>query len=163
MRKERREHTLTSTALVHEAYLKLVDQRAMNWQNRAHFFAVASRLMRRILVDYAREHRSVKRGGRTQRVSLEASPSVFLEARSEELMALDEALSRLEAALPRQSRIVELRYFGGLTVEETAEVLGIAPKTVKRDWSVARVWLYREISRKRKDESEQAGEAGGTL
>jgi RNA polymerase sigma factor (TIGR02999 family) len=163
MRKERREHTLTPTALVHEAYLKLIEQRAMNWQNRAHFFAVASRLMRRILIDYAREHRSGKRGGRIRRVSLDDAPPVFLADRCEELIALDEALSTLETSLPRQSRIVELRYFGGLTVEETAAVLGIAPKTVKRDWSVARVWLHREFLTNSDDGSRKVGEAGRNL
>jgi RNA polymerase sigma factor (TIGR02999 family) len=163
MRREPREHTLQPTALVHEAYLKLVDQRAMNWQNRAHFFAVSARLMRRILVDHARGRRSAKRGGKERPVSLEDAPTLISLDRSDELLALDEVLKKLEETAPRQCRIVELRYFGGLTVEETASVLNVAPKTVKRDWSVARAWLHREISRHGKDESRAVGEAGGAV
>ena len=160
MRRERKEHTLQPTALVHEAYMKLVDKRELNWQNRAHFFAVAAQLMRRILVDYARGRQSAKRGGKECRLSLDDAPALFSNDRSEELLALDEALSRLGESAPRQSRTVELRYFGGLTVEETALALGVAPKTVKRDWSVAKAWLHREISRQRNHEPGTVGETG---
>ena len=144
MRRERSDHTLQTTALVHEAYLRLVEQRETNWQNRAHFFAIAAQLMRRILLDHARACRTDKRGGEHERLPLEET-LVFSPKKSEELIALDEALNRLSELSPRQSQIIELRFFGGLTVEETAEVLGIAPKTVKRDWSVARAWLHREV------------------
>jgi len=148
LRGERPDHTLQPTALVHEAYLQLVDQTEMRWQNRAHFVGVAAQLMRRILVDHARTRHSLKRGGRQARVSLD---DVFVASddRSDELLAIDEALTRLAAEDPQQSRIVELRFFGGLTVEETAEVIGISPATVKRDWNVARAWLYRELDRGR--------------
>ena len=150
MRRERPDHTLQATALVHEAYLRLANQRDVTWQNRAHFFAVAGSLMRRILVDHARVHRRSKRGGTQHKISLE-DVLLFSEAQSEELIELDSALSLLAKELPRQSQIVELRFFGGLSVEEIAEVLKVSPKTVKRDWSVARAWLYREI---RKGEEE---------
>ena len=144
MRRERSDHTLQTTALVHEAYLRLVEQCETNWQNRAHFFAIAAQLMRRILLDHARACRTDKRGGEHERLPLEET-LVFSPKKSAELIALDEALNRLSELSPRQSQIIELRFFGGLTVEETAEVLGIAPKTVKRDWSVARAWLHREV------------------
>lgn len=146
MRRERPDHTLQATALVHEAYLKLIDQHDVNWQGRAHFLGIAAQLMRRILVDHARSHHAVKRGGEQHRIPLD-DVIVFSEGKSAELIALDEALSRLAAIDARQSRIVELRFFAGLSVEETAEVLNISPKTVKRDWSVARAWLHREISK----------------
>lgn len=149
MRQERRDHTLQATALVHEAYLRLVGQRDVNWQSRAHFFGVAAQLMRRILVDYARARQTDKRGAGLQKASLEEA-LLFSDEQSGELLALDEALDRLAERDPRQSRIVELRFFAGLTVEETAEVLAISPKTVKRDWSVARAWLHGEISRERR-------------
>jgi len=145
MRRERPNHTLQTTALVHEAYLRLVEQQEINWQSRAQFMGVAAQTMRRILVDYARAHQTDKRGGREAKVSLEEKLVLFSPERSQELVALDEALTRLAPMAPRQSRIIELRFFGGLTVEETAEVLRIAPKTVKRDWSVARAWLHREL------------------
>jgi RNA polymerase sigma factor (TIGR02999 family) len=144
LRRERPDHTLQPTALVHEAYLRLVDQRGITWQNRAHFFGVAAQLMRRILVDHARRHRAAKRGGAAPKITLERV-AAGSEERAEDVLALDEALSRLARLDPRQERIVELRYFSGLTVEDTAEALGISPATVKREWSMARAWLSREI------------------
>jgi RNA polymerase sigma-70 factor (ECF subfamily) len=144
LRGERPDHTLQATALVHEAYLKLVKQRAMDWQSRTHFLGIAAHLMRRILIDHARGHVRKKRGGVKDVLPLDEAV-VFSPEHSEELVKLDEALERLAKLDARQSRIVELRYFGGLTVEETAELLGISPKTVKRDWSVAKVWLHAEL------------------
>jgi RNA polymerase sigma factor (TIGR02999 family) len=144
MRQERQDHTLQATALVHEAYLRLIKQREGNWQNRAHFFAIAGKLMRRILVDHARAHRRSKRSGSQDKVSLDEAP-LFSPEKSDELIELDEALSRLAEEQPRQSQVVELQYFGGLSVKEIAEVLNTSPRTVKRDWSVARAWLHREI------------------
>jgi len=146
MRRERPDHTLQATALVHEAYLRLMEEQAVDWQGRAHFFAVAAQLMRRILVDHARARQAAKRGGDAPRISLEED-FVYAEEKSGGLVDLDEALARLAELDPRQSRIVELRFFGGLSVEETAEVLGISARTVKRDWNVARAWLYKEISK----------------
>jgi RNA polymerase sigma factor (TIGR02999 family) len=145
---ERRDHTLQTTALVHEAYVKLAGQRAVDWQNRAHFFGIAAQLMRRILVDHARRDRRVKRGAGAAHVSLEDMdpPSAPAPVDAADAYALDRALSRLEAIDPQQGRVVELRYFGGMTIEEAAEVLGVSPATVKRDWSVARAWLYRELA-----------------
>lgn len=145
LRHERVGHTLQTTALIHEAYLRLVDQKNVHWQNRAHFFGIAAQLMRRILVDHARAKTRVKRGGSDIRVSL---TGVVLKAQDQDLdiVALDEALDRLAAIDEQQSKIVELRFFSGLTVEETAEVLSISPATVKRDWSMAKAWLHREIS-----------------
>ena len=142
---ERPDHTLQGTALVHEAYLRLVDQRQVTWQNRAHFIGVAAQIMRRVLVDYARSYQTTKRGGREIRVALEDDVLLFSPEHSEDLVALDEALKRLAEFSHRQSRVVELRFFGGLSVDETAEVLGISPKTVKREWSVAKAWLFRQI------------------
>lgn len=144
MRVERRDHTLQPTALVHEVYLKLVAQRDTNWHNRAHFFAVASQLMRRILVDYARGRLRAKRGGKQARVPMD-KVFVISRGRCAELLALDESLERLGKLDHRQSRIVELRFFGGLSVEEAAKVLGVSSKTVKRDWSMAKAWLYGEL------------------
>jgi RNA polymerase sigma factor (TIGR02999 family) len=152
MRRERSDHTLQATALVHEAYLRLVNQPQRTWQNRAHFIAVAAQVMRRLLVDYARARRTSKRGSEPQRVPLEQEP-LITEEQSEEVVSLDEALERLAQLDERQSRIVELRFFGGLTVDETAEVLCISSKTVKRDWTLARAWLHREVSRTRADQS----------
>ncbi|MGI8742679.1 MAG: sigma-70 family RNA polymerase sigma factor [Bryobacteraceae bacterium] len=144
MRRERKDHTLQPTALVHEAYLKLMQQQAGNWQNRAHFFAIASQVMRRILVDHARSRRAVKRGGLERRVTL--NEGVFAAGNQAiDLIILDEALHRLAEFDERQSRIVELRFFGGLSLEEIAVVLDMSPRTVKRDWSVARAWLYGEL------------------
>ena len=141
--RERPNHSLPPTALVHEAYLKLVDQRRVRWQNRAQFFAIAARLMRRILVDYARARVSAKRGGGLT-LSLHDGDAAF-EAPATNILALDVALQKLAAIDPRQSEMVELRFFGGLTVDEVAAVLGVAPITVKRDWALARTWLYREL------------------
>ena len=152
MRGERPDHTLQATALVHEAYLRLVNQPQRTWQNRAHFIALAAQIMRRILVDYARARLTSKRGSGPQKVPLEQHP-LIREEQSEALVSLDEALERLAQLDERQSRVVELRFFGGLTVEETAEVLSISSKTVKRDWTLARAWLHREVSRTRADQS----------
>jgi len=145
MRKEDRDHTLQTSALVNEAYLRLIDQKHTHWQNRAHFFGIAAQIMRRILLNYARDRDRAKRGGGQVHVSL-SEASVISPQKSEELIALDEALVRLGEFDERKSKVVELRYFGGLTVEETAEVLKISPVTVERDWSMARAWLAREIN-----------------
>lgn len=147
LRGERAGHTLQTTALIHEAYLKLVDQRAVNWQNRAHFFGIAALAMRRILVDYARKKHRAKRGGIGEDLPLEAAALAVSQERSVNLVALDEALERLAEFDERQARIVELRYFSGLTIEETAEVLRLSPATVKNDWNVAKAWLRREVTR----------------
>ena len=147
LRRERPDHTLQATALIHEAYMKLVDQREVNWQNRAHFFGIAAQMMRRILVDYARQRHRAKRGGIAEDLPLEKAALVVSEERSIDLVALDEALTRLAEFDERQARIVELRYFSGLTIEETAEVLRISPATVKSDWNVAKAWLRHEITR----------------
>ena len=144
MRRENPGHTLQATALVNETYLKLVDQKRAQWQNRAHFFAIAAQIMRRILLDYAKKRNRAKRGGQRQQVSISDGLAISTE-KSAELLALDEALVRLSAVDPLMSKITELRYFGGLGVEETAEVLGIAPITVMRRWKLARAWLRREI------------------
>ncbi len=144
MRGERADHTLQTTGLIDEAYLRLVDQQRANWHNRNHFFAVAAQIMRRILVDYARSRGYAKRGGRAVHVSLDDVAVVGPEP-SPDVVALDEALSRLAIEDPRKARVVELRYFGGLTVEEISGLLGIAPITVMRDWSFARAWLRRAI------------------
>ena len=145
MRRERAGQTLQTTALLDEAYLRLVDNAKQRWQDRTHFFAAAAQLMRRIMVDHARERRSLKGGGGTLKVALDEA-ALVTETRSEELLALDEALERLEAQDPRKSQIVELRYFGGLTVEETAEFLKLSQRTVEREWTMAKAWLYRELS-----------------
>jgi RNA polymerase sigma-70 factor (ECF subfamily) len=144
MRRERPDHTLQATALVNEAYLKLVEQRSSNWQSRAHFFGVAAQVMRRILIDHARGHLRQKRGGEYEKVVLNEA-LVFSPEQSAELLAVDEALEKLARLDERQARVVELRFFGGLSVEEAAAVLGISPKTVKRDWSVAKAWLYADL------------------
>lgn len=144
MRHERPDHTLQATALVHEAYLKLVEQQSVNWQSRAHFFGVAAQLMRRILIDHARGHLRQKRGGEYKKVSLNDA-FIFSPEQSVELLAVDESLQRLAKLDERQARVVELRFFGGLSVEEAAAVLGISAKTVKRDWSVAKAWLYADL------------------
>jgi len=147
LRGERAGHTLQTTALIHEAYLKLIDQRTVNWQNRAHFFGIAAQAMRRILVDYARGRHREKRGGIGEDLPIEEAALVVSEERSIDLVALDEALTRLAEFDERQARIVELRYFSGLSVEETAEVLRLSPATVKNDWRTAKAWLYQEITR----------------
>jgi RNA polymerase sigma factor (TIGR02999 family) len=145
MRRQNPGHTLQTTALVNEAYLRLIDSSQVNWQNRAHFFAMAARLMRRILVDFARARGSLKRGGDMQKVSFEDALAVPLEPETN-LVALDEALKKLAELNRRQSQVVELRYFGGLGEEEIAAALEISVRTVRRDWSVARAWLYRELN-----------------
>jgi RNA polymerase sigma factor (TIGR02999 family) len=151
---ERPEHTLAPTALVNELYLRLVDQRRATWDNRAHFFGVSAQLMRRILVDYARAHEAGKRGGSVTRVSLDDladdgpgqhTVEVRGDAAAADVLAVDQALERLTLIDPDQARIVELRFFAGLTVEETAHVLQRSPRTVKREWRLARAWLYREL------------------
>jgi RNA polymerase sigma factor (TIGR02999 family) len=145
-------HTLQTTALLNEAYLRLVDDPTRTWQNRTHFIAVAAQLMRRIMVDHARERRALKRGGGALRVSLD-DVALVTETRSEELLALDEAMEKLAVQDPRKSQIVELRYFGGLSVEETAAFLKLSPRTVKREWRMAKVWLYRALSGEKSDET----------
>ncbi len=145
MAAERRGHTLQTTALINEAYLRLIDQGEMRWQNRAHFFAVAAQAMRHVLVDYARARHAAKRGGGAPKPSLEEAPLVA-QKQAPELVALDDALRDLAAVDPRKSHVVELRYFGGLSVEETAEVLGVSPVTVMREWRTAKAWLLRAIS-----------------
>jgi len=144
MAREQPGHALQTTALVHEAYLRLVDQRQSNWRNRAHFYGAAAQVMRRILVDHARARQAEKRGGDAEHLTLDEALT-FSDSQSEELVRLDEALARLARLDARQSRVIELRFFAGLSVEETAEVIGVSPKTVKRDWSVARAWLHREL------------------
>jgi RNA polymerase sigma-70 factor, ECF subfamily len=149
MRREADEHTLQPTALVHEAYLRLVDQRRAEWHNRAQFFGVAAQIMRRILVDHARAQHATKRGGAMQQITLgdaHQSASAAEDDTALDVLALHEALERLAIIDPDQARVVELRYFGGMTIEETAEALGISPATVKREWAVARAWLRRELS-----------------
>ncbi len=146
--RERAGHTLEPAALIHELYLDLVDQRRAHWENRAHFFGVAARLMRRILVDHARAKHALKRGGGAGIVQIEAADDVAAETPGPgrvDLVGLDQALERLAARSPEQARIVEMRFFGGLTVEETAHVLGRSPRTVKREWRLARAWLFREL------------------
>jgi len=145
MRNEKPGHTLQTTALVNEAYLRLVDQKHVHWKNRAHFFALSAQLMRHILVDHARKRKYAKRGGDAQRVSLDEAMIVSRE-RGADLIALDDALRRLAAIDPRKSKVVELRFFGGLSVEETAEALSVSPLTVKRDWSMAKAWLYNSLN-----------------
>lgn len=147
LRAERSEHTLQCTALVHEAYLRLVDQRNTRWHNRAHFFGVSAQLIRRILVDYARAQNAGKRGGGAAKLSIDESVAAAQE-REVDVVALDDALQALARLDPQQARIVELRYFSGLTIEETAEVMQISTATVKRDWVIAKAWLRREISRR---------------
>ena len=147
LRRERIGHTLQTTALIHETYLKLIDQREVNWQNRAHFFGVASQAMRRILVDYAKARHREKRGGIGENLPLEAVTLAVSGEKGIDLESLDEALTRLAELDERQAKIVELRYFTGLSVEETAEVLHISTATVKNNWKSAKAWLYQEISK----------------
>ncbi|HKH91163.1 MAG TPA: sigma-70 family RNA polymerase sigma factor [Gemmatimonadaceae bacterium] len=147
MRREGGEHTLQATALVHESYLRLVDQRQVEWRNRAHFFAIASTVMRRILVDHARARLTAKRGGGAIQITLAGVEAGHASDSGDvDLLALHEALERLSVLDPDQARLVELRYFGGLTIEETAEALAVSPATVKREWALARAWLRRELS-----------------
>jgi RNA polymerase sigma factor (TIGR02999 family) len=146
MKRERPDHTLQSTALVHEAYMRLVDQRVV-WKGREHFFAIAAQMMRRILVDHAKKNHSAKRGSGVRPLSLD-EPLIVSAKPDKDLVALDEALTRLATHDPQRSKIIELRFFGGLSNEESAVVLGISPATVQRQWAGARAWLYRELSRK---------------
>jgi RNA polymerase sigma-70 factor (ECF subfamily) len=146
LRRERHGHTLQPTALVHEAYLRMIDQTQVRWQNRAHFFGVAAQMMRRILVDHARSQQAEKRGGDVQKLSLDENIDVSGE-RASDLVALDEALQRLAEIDPTKSRVVELRFFGGLSVEETAEVLGVSAPTVKRQWRMAKAWLFGQVQK----------------
>ncbi|HEX8367457.1 MAG TPA: sigma-70 family RNA polymerase sigma factor [Pyrinomonadaceae bacterium] len=146
LRRESQNHTLQTTALVHEAYLKLVDQTRINWQNRAQFFGVTAQAMRRILIDRARERLSEKRGSGAERISLDDGAIDIRDERAGELLMLDEALQKLAALDPERSRVVELRYFGGLSGEETAEVMNVSLSTVMRHWRVAKAWLYKELA-----------------
>ena len=152
MNQERGGHTLQATALVNEAYLKLVGQPSFEWQNRAHFFAVCAQVMRHILIDHARAHARDKRGGGAIQVSLN-EVAVVAEEQAPYILALDEALRRLERLDPQKGKIVELRYFGGLSIEETAEVLNVSPRTVRREWQRSKAWLYRMISEGTEDET----------
>jgi RNA polymerase sigma factor (TIGR02999 family) len=145
MRKERPGHTLQTSALVHEAFVRLVDQKEVHWQNRAHFFGIAAQMMRRILVDHARGRHYDKRGADASHVSLEEGATVSAE-RAAEVVALDDALTSFATVDPRKSRVVELRFFGGLSIEETAAVLAVSPGTVMRDWTLAKAWLRREMN-----------------
>jgi RNA polymerase sigma factor (TIGR02999 family) len=147
MRRERPDHTLQPTALIHEAYLRLTRDKALEPQNRAHFIAIAATVMRRVLVDHARRHNAGVHGGGRNKVGL--TESIAAHERPDELVAVDEALERLEQIAPRQAKVVELRFFAGLSVEETAALLNVAPRSVKRDWALARIWLYQEIRKTR--------------
>ena len=149
MRREAADHALQPTALVHEAYVRLIDQKRVKWRNRAHFFGVAASLMRRILVDSARRRRAEKRGGGWERVTLAGDEPATDSRKEVDVLALHEALERLAEFDPQQERIVELRYFGGLTIEETAEVVGISAATVVREWTIAKAWLRADLSRSR--------------
>lgn len=146
MSREHPGHTLQTTAVVNEAYLRLINRKHVHWQNRAHFFAIAATLMRSILVDHARSHAYAKRGGGVRKVALDEA-MIISEERAAEVVALDEALGQLAEIDPRQSRIVEMRFFAGLTIEETAEVLSLSPATIKREWSTAKAWLYHKLSK----------------
>jgi RNA polymerase sigma factor (TIGR02999 family) len=147
LRKERPDHTLQATALIHEAYLKLIGQKDVEWQNRNHFFAIASTAMRRILVDHARERQREKRGGSEENLQLELALNISASEKNIDLIALDEALNRLAKMNERQARVVELRYFSGLNNDETAEVLGVSNATVRNDWNIAKAWLKIQISK----------------
>ncbi len=146
MQRERRDHTLQATALLNEAYLRLFDQSRVDWKGKAHFVALAAEMMRRILVDHARRHAAAKRGGGRDRVPLDETLAVADARQQVDLIALDDALSELQKLNPRQARVVELRYFGGLSVKETAYALEVSERTVENDWSVARVWLWQNMS-----------------
>jgi RNA polymerase sigma factor (TIGR02999 family) len=145
LRRERREHTLQSTALVHEAWLRLIDQNHVHWQNRAQFFGIAAEMIRRILIDHARNRQAAKRGDGAIKLSLDEALGAP-DRRDFDLVALDDALDDLAKLDPKQGKLVELRFFAGLSIEESAEVLGVSPATVKREWAVAKAWLYRELS-----------------
>ena len=146
LRRERADHTLQPTALVHEAYMKLIDQKRVQWQNRAHFFGIAAQVMRRILMDHARKHQAGKRGGEAEKLQLEEEILVVSHDKSAELIALDDALQALAAIDEQKSKIVELRYFGGLSIEETAEVMGVSVPTINRQWRMAKAWLYSQLA-----------------
>jgi RNA polymerase sigma-70 factor, ECF subfamily len=146
MARENPGHTLQTTALVNEAYMRLVDWKNVHWQNRAHFFGVSAQLMRRLLVDFARARHQIKRAGEAQRVSFEDALAVSVD-RSADIIALDDALKTLATLNPRQAQVVEMRFFGGLSEDEIAEVLKVSTKTVKRDWQMAKAWLYRELAK----------------
>ena len=150
MRRESPGHTLQTSALVNEAFLRLIDQKNVKWQNRAHFFGIAAQMMRRILVDYARGRRYAKRGGGMRDLSLEEA-LIVSDERTEQVVALDETLDRLAKFDPRKSKVVEFRFFGGLSIEETAEVLNVSPGTISRDWTLAKAWLRREMNSARLD------------
>lgn len=152
MSRQRPDHTLQTTALVNEAYLRLIDSSKVQWQNRAHFYAISAQLMRRILVDFARARTNQKRGGGAQKVVLDEALTLTSEPGAD-LIALDDALNELAKLDRRQSQIVELRYFGGLSEDETAEILDISARTVRRDWSLARAWLYRQLNQEESDDS----------
>ncbi|HUS12788.1 MAG TPA: sigma-70 family RNA polymerase sigma factor [Pyrinomonadaceae bacterium] len=145
MNRERKNHTLQTTALINEAYVRLVDQKHVHWENRAHFFAISAQIMRRILIDHARRHAYAKRGGGAQKISLDET-AIVADNPATDLIVLDEALDRLAEIDPRRGHVVELRYFGGLSNEEIAGVLKISENTVTRDWNMARAWLYQELS-----------------
>ena len=146
MQQERGNHTLQATALVHEAYLRLIDQHGVQWQNRNQFLGVAATVMRRVLLDYSRGYHAVKRGGNVERVFLQEA-AIASKSRPADIVALDEALTKLSEVDPQHAHLVELRFFGGLSIEETAGVLAVSPATVKRNWTVAKAWLARELSR----------------
>lgn len=152
LRGERLDHTLQPTALVHEAFLRMVDQSSMKWQNRAHFYGLSAQLMRHILVDHARARVAAKRGGVAQKVPFDDAKFLSTD-RPTDLIALDDALKGLAEIYPRKSQVVELKFFGGLSVEEIAEILQVTAKTVSRDWNFARLWLYREVAKTQGDES----------
>ena len=146
LRRERVNHTLQPTALVHEAYMKLIDQKRVHWQNRAHFFGIAAQVMRRILMDHARKHQADKRGGEAEKLPIEEDILIVSHDKSAELVALDDALQDLAAIDEQKAKIVELRYFGGLSIEETAEVMGVSVPTINRQWRMAKAWLYSQIT-----------------
>jgi RNA polymerase sigma factor (TIGR02999 family) len=147
LRRERANHTLQPTALINEAYLKLINQRDVKWQNRAHFFAIAAQAMRRILTDYARERKREKRGGAVEDLPIEEAFAIVSREKSVDLVALDEALNKLATFDDRQAKVVELRYFSGLSIDETAEVLNVSNVTIRRDWNMAKAWLHQEIKK----------------
>ncbi len=147
LRRERSDHTLQPTALINEAYLKLIDQRDVRWQNRAHFFAIAAQAMRRILVDYARERHREKRGGVAENLPIDEALTIVSQEKSVNLVALDEALNKLAKFDERQAKVVELRYFSGLSIDEAAEVLNVSNVTIRRDWNMAKAWLHQEITK----------------
>ena len=152
LRREPAGHSLQTTALVNEVYLRLIDAKNVRWQDRAHFFAISARLMRRVLVDFARRRRQSKRGGEARQISIEGALA-FGQERSADIVALDDALTELAELNPRQSQVVELRFFGGLTEDEIAVALKVSPRTVRNDWRLARAWLYRELNKGKDDDS----------